>query len=137
MRILVYEIFWCVGTMLESFQQKYLIMGLPSTFRKSSTLQRTLIFLSNGLLLRCLVHCKVVSPITEFGKFSFTSDVWSFGILVWELMSNGKNPFIDVVEPSTTVQYILATKLPRKPDNCSDVLWNIFWSFSRLLPHIF
>lgn len=53
--------------------------------------------------------------------YSSKSDVWSFGILLWELVSLGSSPY-----PGISVQklfYLLRSGYRmEKPDNCSQLL---------------
>ena len=43
-------------------------------------------------------------------KFNWQSDVWSFGILMWELMSPGKDPYsniqLPIKNPSVYLKYL-------------------------------
>jgi tyrosine-protein kinase len=39
---------------------------------------------------------KWFAPESFFGKFSHASDVWSFGITLWELFTKGQTPYGDL-----------------------------------------
>lgn len=66
----------------------------------------------------------------EFHQFSSKSDVWSYGVLVWELMTRGKIPY------ATVNTWEIATVLKcgirlEKPDSCPDFLYKLMmrcWS---------
>jgi len=56
--------------------------------------------------------------VLQFGKFSFYSDVWAFGVVMWEIFSYGMIPYaglsnVEVIEKVTIEGY----RLP-SPKNC-------------------
>lgn len=59
--------------------------------------------------------------------FSEKSDVWSFGITFWEIMTYGQQPYTG--QKLTDVLRIVrsGTRLT-KPDNCDDAIWEIMQS---------
>ncbi|KJE92389.1 protein tyrosine kinase tec [Capsaspora owczarzaki ATCC 30864] len=52
-----------------------------------------------------------------YGKFSTKSDVWSFGVLLWELFSAGCNPYPTLSNAEVMEKVADGYRLPR-PDNC-------------------
>ena len=50
------------------------------------------------------------------GDFTQKSDVWSFGVTVWEIFSNGTRPYIGV---GNIKKFLKSQRLP-KPENCPD-----------------
>uniref|UniRef100_A0A667YAK9 receptor protein-tyrosine kinase n=1 Tax=Myripristis murdjan TaxID=586833 RepID=A0A667YAK9_9TELE len=92
-----------------------------------------------------LVNSNLVCKVSDFGlsrlmrapeafqhrKFSSASDVWSFGILMWEVMSYGERPYWDMSNQEVTVadQY----RLPA-PLNCPPALHSLMlqcWQADR------
>lgn len=56
--------------------------------------------------------------------FTAASDVWSFGILLFEIITLGGAPYPDV-EPPHVIDYLQSGQRMEKPDNCSDDLYSI------------
>lgn len=58
------------------------------------------------------------------GLFSHKSDVWSFGITLWELFSDGSLPYSTMSNIQTTEEVLKGYRLPQ-PDKCSDPFYKI------------
>uniref|UniRef100_A0A8C1NTI7 Hepatocyte growth factor receptor n=1 Tax=Cyprinus carpio TaxID=7962 RepID=A0A8C1NTI7_CYPCA len=57
-------------------------------------------------------------------KFTTKSDVWSFGVLLWELMTRGAPPYSDVNSFDITV-FLLQGRRLLQPEFCPDALYNV------------
>ena len=57
-------------------------------------------------------------------KFSEKSDVWSFGVMVWELMNNGEDPWHRRVVFESEVMFMRKEHLPR-PSQCPLCVWEL------------
>ncbi|XP_072509068.1 hepatocyte growth factor receptor isoform X2 [Notamacropus eugenii] len=57
-------------------------------------------------------------------KFTTKSDVWSFGVLLWELMTRGAPPYPDVNTFDITV-YLLQGRRLLQPEYCPDALYEV------------
>ncbi|KMQ83414.1 proto-oncogene tyrosine-protein kinase ros [Lasius niger] len=66
----------------------------------------------------------------KYRKFTSKSDVWAFGVLIWEITSLGEHPYA-VKDNSEVLQYVCeGGKLP-KPLNCPSTLYQLMkhcWS---------
>ena len=63
----------------------------------------------------------------ERGRYSEHSDVWSFGVLAWELLTDGRQPYFQLTNDSDVVLHVTGGgRLPRPmPEQCpSDELWS-------------
>ncbi|PIO26105.1 hypothetical protein AB205_0042610, partial [Aquarana catesbeiana] len=54
-------------------------------------------------------------------KFTTKSDVWSFGVLLWELMTRGAPPYPDV-DPYDITRYLYRGRRLPQPEYCPDTL---------------
>ncbi|XP_035258018.1 hepatocyte growth factor receptor-like [Anguilla anguilla] len=57
-------------------------------------------------------------------KFTPKSDVWSFGVLLWELMTRGAPPYSDVNSFDITI-FLLQGRRLLQPEFCPDALYNL------------
>ncbi|KAL4656797.1 hepatocyte growth factor receptor-like [Arapaima gigas] len=60
----------------------------------------------------------------QIHKFTSKSDVWSFGVLLWELMTRGAPPYSDVNSFDITV-FLLQGRRLLQPEFCPDPLYNV------------
>ncbi|XP_038066681.1 angiopoietin-1 receptor-like [Patiria miniata] len=52
------------------------------------------------------------------------SDVWSFGILLWEIATYGSTPYPGIESKSLAERLLDGYRMP-KPDNCADEIYNL------------
>ncbi|XP_077429828.1 macrophage-stimulating protein receptor isoform X1 [Vanacampus margaritifer] len=57
-------------------------------------------------------------------KFTTKSDVWSYGVLVWELLTRGASPYPEV-DPYDITHYLLRGRRLPQPQYCPDALYSI------------
>ncbi|XP_034440841.1 macrophage-stimulating protein receptor-like isoform X1 [Hippoglossus hippoglossus] len=57
-------------------------------------------------------------------KFTIKSDVWSYGILLWELLTRGASPYPEV-DPYDITNYLLKGRRLPQPQYCPDSLYSI------------
>ncbi|KAL3869437.1 hypothetical protein ACJMK2_042118 [Sinanodonta woodiana] len=59
-----------------------------------------------------------------YGKFSLHSDVWSFGLILWEIFNLGLEPFTNI-EPDMLKMRLQEGLRPKKPCNCDIRLYRV------------
>ncbi|KAL2090927.1 hypothetical protein ACEWY4_013190 [Coilia grayii] len=57
-------------------------------------------------------------------KFSTKSDVWSFGVLMWEMLTRGASPYPDV-DPYDMTHFLLKGRRLPQPQYCPDALFSV------------
>jgi serine/threonine protein kinase len=57
-------------------------------------------------------------------KYSSKSDVWSYGVLCWEVFSNGTKPYRDVSNHSMIAAVLRGHRLPR-PEACPSQMYGL------------
>ncbi|KAM9777239.1 tyrosine-protein kinase Lck [Neosynchiropus ocellatus] len=60
----------------------------------------------------------------NYGTFSIKSDVWSFGILLTEVVTYGRIPYPGMSNPEVMQNLEIGYRMP-KPENCSEGLYSI------------
>lgn len=70
-----------------------------------------------GIRSRLLVKWTAPEGLAEQGQFSEKSDVWSFGVVLWELVTLAKAPY-QAIDNSKMEQYLLAGHRLPQPSNC-------------------
>ncbi len=60
----------------------------------------------------------------EKGFFNTETDVWSFGVLVWEIFTRGYNPYPGI-ENFDVLRYLNEGKRLFKPINCPQIMYEL------------
>ena len=59
-------------------------------------------------------------------KFYRASDVWSFGVMLWEALTECDEPYVDVPStPSAMITHLSEGHRLARPKNCDDALWEL------------
>jgi len=67
-----------------------------------------------------------------FTKFSTQSDIWSFGIVLWEIFSSGTQPYY-TLSNEEVVQYVNKRNVLQRPSDCPKELYDLMvrcWTFN-------
>ncbi|RWS06380.1 BDNF/NT-3 growth factors receptor-like protein, partial [Dinothrombium tinctorium] len=59
-----------------------------------------------------------------YRKFTTESDIWSFGVVLWEIFSYGKQPFYELSNHEV-IEYITNGKILSQPDTCLPEVYEI------------
>lgn len=65
--------------------------------------------------------------VLKQGPCSEKSDVWSFGVVMWEIFSQGAEPFTDKTDEQV-VQYVLAGSRLKRPSRCPNEIYELMLS---------
>ncbi|KAM9828972.1 protein-tyrosine kinase 2-beta-like isoform 2-T3 [Syngnathus typhle] len=63
----------------------------------------------------------------NFRRFTIASDVWMFGVCVWEIFSMGQQPFFWLENGQVIIQLESGTRLP-KPLSCPPIVYSLLTS---------
>lgn len=72
------------------------------------------------------VPLRAVPPeaLMKSPSYSLRGDVWSYGMLVYELFNNGEKAWVkEGFEPRKIATNIRALKMPPQPEKCSNDIW--------------
>ncbi|XP_040076080.1 NT-3 growth factor receptor isoform X4 [Ixodes scapularis] len=68
-----------------------------------------------------------------YRKFTVESDVWSFGVVLWEIFALGKQPWYELSNHEV-IQQVTSGKLLGKPDECPEEIYQIMLSCWKAQP---
>jgi serine/threonine protein kinase len=60
----------------------------------------------------------------QFGEYSHASDVWSMGVVVWEVFENGEMPYPSLGDDDVQQQVLTGMRMSR-PDECPPPVWDL------------
>ena len=69
-----------------------------------------------------------------YNRFTFESDVWSFGVVLWEIFSFALQPYYDM-DLKEVIKYISEGQVLSCPDNTPQDVYDLMKSCWRLEPH--
>lgn len=87
-----------------------------------------------GIRSRLLVKWTAPESLKEEGQFSEKSDVWSFGVILWELVTLAKAPY-QAIDNSKMEQHLQAGQRLPQPSSCPYDLYLLMkncWESNRL-----
>ncbi|XP_029158097.1 receptor-like tyrosine-protein kinase kin-16 [Nylanderia fulva] len=61
----------------------------------------------------------------EDGIYTSKSDVWAFGVLMWEITSLGKRPYPEIIDDGKIMEHVCAGNILSKPSHCPEELYNL------------
>ncbi|KPI95017.1 Tyrosine-protein kinase HTK16 [Papilio xuthus] len=68
----------------------------------------------------------------NYGTFSHASDVWSYGVTLWEMFSYGKQPYGDM-RGIEAIQVVESGQRLERPEDCPDEIYQVMldcWAYS-------
>ena len=71
------------------------------------------------------------------GRYSEQSDVWAFGVMCWELLTNGDIPYFQISNDDAVIAYVVGggtLAQPTEEHGCPDGLWELVASCWDITP---
>eukprot|EP00040_Diaphanoeca_grandis_P012413 m.62900 g.62900 ORF g.62900 m.62900 type:complete len:796 (+) comp23217_c0_seq1:243-2630(+) len=71
----------------------------------------------------------------ESGRFTEANDVWSWGVLAWEVFTDAQKPYPNVAN-NELFEFVQSSKVLEKPDSCPRIIYNLqldCWNLDPLL----
>jgi len=80
------------------------------------------------------VKWMAIESISSTGDFTASSDVWAWGVTMWEVLTRAQQPFPDV-DPFEMETYLMEGFRLHQPLNCPDQLYTVMVSCWAHSPH--
>jgi len=71
--------------------------------------------------------------VLQYRKFSSMSDIWSFGVILWEMFSYGMVPYIGMTNIDVSEKVISGYKM-KQPENCPNEIYGIMFDCWNMDP---
>ena len=71
--------------------------------------------------------------VVLYGEYSHSGDVWSYGVLVWEIFSNGDLPYMGISD-NDVVSYVRGCNILPRPKLCPHELYEMMKSCWEITP---
>ncbi|GFT72203.1 hypothetical protein NPIL_682911 [Nephila pilipes] len=68
-----------------------------------------------------------------YRKFTIESDIWSFGVVLWEIFSFGKQPWYELSNHEV-IQQVTAQKVLPRPPNCPEEIYHLMLACWKTRP---
>ena len=75
-------------------------------------------------LLTCLLY-RTAPEVFKNNQYTTKSDVWSFGVVMWEIFEYGAVPYGQLMNNKEVVEAVLSGTRLQQPFNCSDEVFAI------------
>lgn len=66
--------------------------------------------------------------------FTTMSDVWAYGVLMWEIMTRGKRPFAQIHTSTELLGFLKSGNVLSRPIHCTPSVYNVMeicWSYDK------
>lgn len=125
-----YLILVSVTSSLVSFPTQHFLAGLSRTVQKKNQ------YMYAAMLSGFPVRWTAVEAL-EKNQYSVASDVWSFGVLVYEIMTWGAEPYAEITDNKSVFVHVIKGGRLSKPEGCPQHIYDMMvrcWSEPELRP---
>ncbi|KAM5126687.1 activated CDC42 kinase 1-like [Mantella aurantiaca] len=70
----------------------------------------------------------------KFGNFSHSSDVWMFGVTMWEMFTYGQEPWLGLNGKQILAAIDREAERLERPDDCPSALYNVMMKYWAYIP---
>jgi hypothetical protein len=72
-----------------------------------------------------LPHRYLAPEAIKRGRFSEKTDVWAFGVTMWEVLTHGNIPYFEIPRDEDVIAHVLSGGRLQRPEGCPGPLWGI------------
>ena len=90
--------------------------------------------LNNEALNKSIIPLRWLAPETlHDSQYSMFSDIWSYGVLLWEVFSFGAVPYTGLND-AEVIEAILSGQVMTRPEHCPKSVFKIMWQCWEGMP---